>query len=138
MTTKLRLLLDECVQAPLAVQIQACPGILSTEHVNAGHVLGNSSTTDEAIMEYATKENRVVVTVEGRFDESRFPICTHPGIIVLKAPGRHEAEKAAMFRRFMQSGHRAKCRHAITALTLDRFERRERIEGRLNTVSGKL
>jgi hypothetical protein len=116
LSTKLRLLLDECVPGPLVIEIQACTGILSVEVIDANHFMGNCRTPDEAVVAYATQENRILVTTEGRLNEKKFKICTHAGIIVLKVTQKHDAEKGRLFTRFMQSGHRGKCSHAVTKL----------------------
>lgn len=126
MSKKLRLLLDECVPTTIAREIENCSGISSLEAITAAHPLGNRKTSDPEIIAYAKQERRVLVTTEGRLNEKEYTICTHEGIIVINATRRHEAEKAKLFTRFMQSGHRAKSPHAVTKLRLKRSERLER------------
>ena len=125
MATKLRLLLDECIPVHLMEEIRECSGVLNTESINADHELGNRKTPDDVIVNHAKKTNRVVVTVEGRLNEKKYPICTHPGIIVLKAVKRHEVDKIRLFKRFMQSGHRNASKHAVTRLRVEGSNRRE-------------
>jgi predicted nuclease of predicted toxin-antitoxin system len=126
--TKIRLLLDECVPAPIAREIENCSGISSIESITALHQLGNRHTSDYDVVAYAKQQGRVLVTVEGRLNEKQFTICTHEGIIVINATRRHEAEKVKLFTKFMRSGHRAKCYHAVTKLRLGISERLERAE----------
>jgi len=76
--------------------------------------------TDDAIMEYAKQENRIVITTETNFNERSFPICTHPGIIVLASRQRHEAVGAQIFQRFLLSGFRKHAKDSVTYLTDDR------------------
>ena len=128
MTTKLRLLVDECVPAPFTKEIQNCSGVLSVEVIDANHPLGNRKTLDDVLVQYANQGKRIIVTVEGRLNEKRFPICTHPGIIVVKGTKCHEIERAKLFTRFMRSGHRGKCRHAVTRLRLENSVRLEHTE----------
>lgn len=136
MSTKLRLLLDECVPGPLVLEIQACTGILSVEVIDANHFMGNCRTPDDAVVAYATQEGRILVTTEGRLNEKKFKICTHPGIIVIKTSQKHESEKAKLFTRFMQSGHRGKCLHAVTKLRDRGSVRLERSEdGTIREIS---
>lgn len=125
MSTKIPLLLDECVPAQLSRDIAATPGISSLEAINAEHPLGNKGTPDNELVRYATAGGKILVTVEGRLNEKLYRICTHSGIIVIKATKRHETEQAKLFARFMRSGHRGKSAHAVTKLRLEGSERLE-------------
>lgn len=102
MRTDLRLLLDECVQAELAEAIREHKAI-HAEWVNESNLMTSSS--DEGLIEAAKSDNRIFVTVEGRINEKKFKICTHPGIIVFRAKRQHDVIRAEIFRSFMQSGH---------------------------------
>ena len=117
MATKLRLLLDECLQGPLAEEI-AKYSSLNVEWIN-DTLMANCGFEDEGVIAYARSERRIVVTPEGRLNEKKFKICTHPGIVVFKAARRHEAVKAGMFRDLILSGVRSRCRHSVTYLKLD-------------------
>jgi predicted nuclease of predicted toxin-antitoxin system len=112
------LLLDECTQEPLAEAIKQCSGILSVEAITADHPLGNRSTSDKELVDYATAQKRILVTTEGRLNEKKFEICSHPGIIVIQATNRHESIKANIFVKFMRSGYRHNSKHAVTYLRL--------------------
>jgi predicted nuclease of predicted toxin-antitoxin system len=125
LSTKLRLLLDECVPPVIAAEIKSCSGILSVKSITAEHFLGNKKTPDEAVVDYARQVRRVVVTTETRLNEKKYTICTHPGIIVINATNRHELEKAKLFTRFMKSGHRAASKHAVTKLRVENSVRVE-------------
>jgi len=126
LSTKLPLLLDECVPASLSKVIEEQSGISSFEAITATHPLGNRGTPDKDLVSYATENDKILVTVEGRLNEKLFTICTHPGIIVINATRRHEDEQAKLFVRFMQSGHRIGSVHAVTKLRLQGSERLER------------
>lgn len=125
MSTKIPLLIDECVPAPLSAKIAASSGISSFEAITADHPLGNRGTPDHVLVRYATEGGKILVTVEGRLDEKLYRIRTHSGIIVIKATKRHEVEQANLFRRFMRSGYRGGSRHSVTKLRLEGSERLE-------------
>ena len=127
-TTKLRLLIDECLPAAIAEEIKTCPGILHSECIDATHSLGNQGTPDNAIIQYAKDKRLILVTVESRLNERRYKICTHAGIIILREAGHHESERVDLFRRFMRSGERAKSRHAVTKLRKEGSVRVEQTE----------
>lgn len=118
MTTSLRLLLDECLVQPLADDIKTLSRSLKVEYVNDS-LLRNIGFADSRLVNYARKQRRIVVTTEGRLNERQFQICTHPGIIVIKATKRHAALKSRMFRDLVRSGNRKRCNHAVTYLKLD-------------------
>ena len=114
LNTKLKLLVDECVPGPLVDGIRTCSGLRNVEIIDANHQLGNKSTPDDEVVAYAKKTGRIVLTVEGRLNEKRFPVCSHPGIIVIKATCMPKIDRVEQFRSFMKSGHRKKCLHAVT------------------------
>ena len=112
MTTKLRLLLDECLEGPLAAEI-AKYSALNVEYINETF-LSNRGTSDRAVVDYARQSGRIVVTPETRLNEHQFRVCTHPGILVIVS--RIQALRTKMFSDLMRSGVRARCRHAVTYL----------------------
>jgi len=135
-TTSLRLLLDECVDRTLKDDIKALGRSLRVECV--GELpFANKGCSDEDVVKYAKDNNRIVVTTESRFSEKQFPICTHPGIIVIKAITHHSSWKSRMFRDLAQSGMRTQCNHAVTYLrlsetgnrTIATFKKRDRSTG---------
>jgi predicted nuclease of predicted toxin-antitoxin system len=75
---------------------------------------------DEMVMAFANKENRIVFTVERKFKE--FPVCTHPGIIILTVRERHESIRQRIFARFMRSGFRKHTKDNLTRLSTDQAE----------------
>jgi hypothetical protein len=83
------------------------------------------STDDDALMNEARSQNRILVTEETRLDETKFKICTHPGIIIFRAKKRHSATKAEMFRLFMLSGYRPRAKKAVTVLKVEDVTFRE-------------
>ena len=117
--TSLRLLLDECVDRTLADNIKALGRSLKVKSVGELS-FANRGRSDEHIVEYATENNLIVVTTESRFNEDRFPICTHPGIIVIRAKTHHSSLKSRMFKDLARSGKRKRCNHAVTYLWLDK------------------
>jgi predicted nuclease of predicted toxin-antitoxin system len=125
LSTKIPLLLDECVPAALAKAIEVAPGISSFEAITANHPLGNIGTPDQDLVKYATDRGRILITVGKRLNEKLYKICTHSGIIVISATKRHETEQAKLFARFMRSGHRGGSGHAVTKLRLEGSERLE-------------
>ena len=112
MTTKLRLLLDECLEGPLASEIANCKA-LNVEYINETF-LANRGTSDRAVVDYARQARRIVVTTETRLNEHQFLICTHPGILVIASP--NHSMRVKMFSDLMRSGVRGRCRHAVTYL----------------------
>ena len=117
MANRLRLLLDECLQGPLAKDIGKHKS-LDVEWIN-DTLMGNRGFADESVINYAREKRRIIVTPEGRLNEKKFTICTHPGIVVIKASKRHQSIKAGMFHDLVTSGLRSRCRHAVTYLKLD-------------------
>lgn len=113
LTTNLRLLLDECVTDPLAKAL----GDSSALNIERVHDIGMSGAEDAAVIRYAKKANRIVVTTETGINHKKFKICTHPGIIVLGGKRRHEAIHAEVFQKFLLSGHRKEAHHAVTFLS---------------------
>lgn len=76
-----------------------------------------SGESDARVMDYARKQERILVTTETGINHRNFKICTHPGIIVLKGSKRHESMQAESFKKFMLSGHRSKAKHAVTYIS---------------------
>lgn len=108
--TKLRLLLDEDVQREVGEEIRRWNAL----DIKSVDELSLKGTKDPEIIAYAKKARRIVVTFETRMNEHQYPICTHPGIIVVRP--KSDARKIEMFRSLMLSGLRAKCAHAVTYL----------------------
>lgn len=117
MNTNLRLLIDEDIQDPLADEI----GRISAFNVECVRDIPSvRGKSDKEVMKYATMENRIVVTLDRGFCKSNYPICTHPGIIRIDTRCKHFTVIANAIRRYSQSGHRAKSKHAITHLSQDK------------------
>jgi hypothetical protein len=62
LSTKIPLLLDECVPAQLSKGIEATSGISSFEAITADHPLGNRGTPDSVLVKYATDRGKILVT----------------------------------------------------------------------------
>lgn len=114
MSTNLRLLLDEAITNPLAKLISQSSSAINVEYVRTLPIKG---TTDDVVMNYARQETRIVVTTETGMNHKTFPVCTHPGIIVLSGKRRHESIHAGIFQKFLLSGHRKEAQDAVTFLT---------------------
>lgn len=115
MTTNLRLLLDEAVTDPLAKMIRECSSALNIQYVRELPAIQGKE--DKTVVDYATEENRIVVTTETGINHRTFKICTHPGIIVLGGKHRHETIHAKAFEKFLLSGHRQAANHAVTFIS---------------------
>jgi len=114
LSTNLRLLLDEAITNPLAKLISQSSSAINVEYVRTLPIKG---TTDDVVMNYARQETRIVVTTETGMNHKTFPVCTHPGIIVLSGKRRHESIHAGIFQKFLLSGHRKEAQDAVTFLT---------------------
>jgi predicted nuclease of predicted toxin-antitoxin system len=103
-------LLDEAVTAKLADQLKA------NQNLNVRDIkdLQLSGYSDEEVVAFAKSDNRIVITVETGLNERSFPICTHPGIIVIGGKSRHEDIQAECFKKFMLSGHRVEAKDSVT------------------------
>jgi len=115
LTTKLRLLLDEQVPQQLAGALQR-PSRLDVVCVRDTAVSGKD---DQAVINYARNERRIVVTTDLGISENSFPVCTHPGIIILRSRQQHVAIRGKVFQRFIRSGHRKHAKDAVTRLRHD-------------------
>lgn len=124
LSVKLRLLIDECFDGPLSERIaKQKRGFCShLEILDNNHELGNTGTKDEQVVVYAKRKNLIVVTVEKRLDDLRFPLCTHPGIIVVNTKRRHPDTQFEALAAFMRSGHRKIAHHTVVTIRDDFFE----------------
>jgi len=113
LSTNLRILLDESVTDVLAQQFKAMPAL----NVEYCRELAIKGVSDPEVIAYAKKHRRITVTTETAMDHRSFPVCTHPGIIVMAGNNRHEAIHAENFKRFLLSGHRKKTRDAVSFLS---------------------
>ena len=114
MTTNLRLLLDEAVTDVLAVLIVQSSAAINVEYVRNLSIKG---APDLDVMAYAKESRRIVVTTETGMNHRSFPVCTHPGIIVLAGRHRHESIHAGNFRKFLLSVRRQDSQDAVTFLS---------------------
>lgn len=139
-TTNLRLLLDECVDRSLADYIKQISRSIKVQYVNELPI-SNTAFSDKRLIGYATENNQILVTTESRLNEIKFKLCTHPGIIVIRATQHHSTMKSRMFRDLILSGIRTRCRHAVTYLKLNKartrtvatFKERDRSTGIIRT-----
>ncbi len=117
MSTDLKLLIDEAVPDPLALAIQKISAVSSLYARDVPEVAGKD---DDIVMEFAKKQNRIVFTTERKFKD--FPVCTHPGIIILTVRERHESIRQRIFARFIRSGYRKHTKDNLTRLSTDLAE----------------
>ncbi len=113
MSSTLRVLLDESITDPLAAEMSEVSGL----NVECCRHLSIKGCSDESVIEYAKREERIVITTETGMNDKSFPICTHPGIIVMAGRKRHESVHIKNFMRFMLSGHRKEARDAVTFIS---------------------
>jgi hypothetical protein len=71
-------------------------------------------------MDFALRENRIVFTIEPKFKD--FPVCTHPGIIILTVRERHESIRQRVVAKFMRSGFRNYTKDNLTRLSTDQAQ----------------
>jgi predicted nuclease of predicted toxin-antitoxin system len=114
--TKLRAIIDEAVPDPLAREIQQMSGI---DAICVREVSAVKGRSDKDVMDYASEQRRIVVTTETAFNERAFPICTHPGIIVISTKSRHESIQQGVFKEFLGSGHRKYAKDSVTYVRQD-------------------
>jgi predicted nuclease of predicted toxin-antitoxin system len=114
LNTNLRLLLDEAVTEPLAKLIRESSSAVNVEYIRELSIRG---ATDKDVVDYARQHQRIVVTTETGMNHKTFPVCQHPGIIVLAGKRRHESIQAGIFQRFLLSGHRKEAEDSVTFLT---------------------
>ena len=127
MSTNLRLLLDESVTDVLADLIRKSSSAINVEYMRELPIRGAS---DKDVIKYARETSRITVTTETGMNHRSFPVCTHPGIIVLTGKKRHESIHAGIFERFLLSGHRKDAQDAVTFINEH--------EARFKTHSGEL
>jgi len=114
LSTDLRLLIDEMVPAAL---IRSIEGISAVRSVYAGKISELMAKDDDIVIDYARKEDRVLFTLERRFE--KYGVCTgrHVGIIILTVAERHEAVRSEVFESFIRSGHRKHTSDCITRVS---------------------
>lgn len=119
MAKKLRLLIDEGVDKPVADWIKEKYSKFKVESV---HDLDLHHTTDERLVSIATQKRRILVTLDQGISASRFPICTHEGIIRIMVNPPIASKIIRVLRHFFLSGHRDRCQHAVVTLRDETFE----------------
>ena len=114
-STKLRLLLEASVRDPLARQIQQL--VAGVSYVRDIPVLRDAA--DDTIYQHAQMENRVIVDLDGDFNETRYPPGPeNPGIIRFSSSRQHDYALLEIFKTFWTCGIRQHCKHSVTYLTL--------------------
>ncbi len=113
----LRLLFDESVTDRLAECIRLL--VPSAEYVRELQIKG---CTDDGVMKYAQEHSRIVVAIDGDFNESRYPLGTHLGIIRFDMKRTTAEEQCKKFKTFYQSGRRRSSLRGFTYLTSEQIE----------------
>src|SRR5574341_1180812 len=109
----LRLVCDQHIPAATVDWLKNAPG---RHKVVTAFQKGWGALDDSELIVKATEDRRVLVTEERSFESSEtYPICTHSGIVILRAKTRTERHNA--LDRWLMSGHRDRCKHAIVTLT---------------------
>lgn len=116
MNTNLRLLIDEDVQDPI---IEAILRISAFNVQCVRDLPAVQGKSDQEVIAYAKREDRIVLTLDGGYNRDRYPICTHPGIIRIDSKCKHASLISDVIKRFSQCGQRRKAQHAITHLKRD-------------------
>jgi hypothetical protein len=79
------------------------------------------TAADSVIYAYGQRTGRVIVDVDGDFNESKYPPGPlNPGIIRFNSRRDDDAALFAMFKKFWQSGLRKHAKNSITYLTAGR------------------
>jgi len=114
LSTDLRILIDEMVPAELVRRIGRISALRS---VYVGNVPELISQEDDIVLAYAKRENRIVFTLERRFE--KYGVCkgNHVGIIILTVAARHHAMRIRVFDKFIRSGHRRLTSDCITRVS---------------------
>ena len=116
MNTKLRLLIDESVEDPVADVVSRMSAFNAMCVRDLPSLKGGS---DRAVMDYAQKDDRIVLTIDAHFNKTNYPICRHEGIIRISARCRTGSMVADSIRKFAQCGHRSEAKHSITLINQD-------------------
>jgi predicted nuclease of predicted toxin-antitoxin system len=113
--THLRLICDQMVPASIVEWLREGPG---RHKVITAHEKGWDALSDDALIRRATGENRILVTMDKEFQSSHlYRICTHAGILVIRCQGQTRDECIEIVKKFLLSGHRSRCKHAIATLS---------------------
>jgi len=113
LNTKLRLLIDESIEDPLADIISDMSAFNVVCVRDLSSVKGKS---DKNVMACAQEDDRIVLTTDTGFNKGNYPICTHHGIIRISPNCRHSSAMAESVRQFAQCGHRVAAKHSITVI----------------------
>ena len=113
MNTKLRLLVDESIEDPLADAVSAIAAFNVACVRDMPDLRGKS---DREVMNRARAEERIVLTTDHGFNKVNYPICRHKGIIRISTRCKHSSVMAESVRKFAQCGRRSAARHAITVI----------------------
>ena len=119
LNTDLRLLIDEDLEDSVADKIKSISAF-NVECVRDFVTLKGKS--DKEVMVYAKENNRIILTMDGGFNKTNYPICTHPGIIHIDSRCKHHQTVGELISKFARGGHRIESKHAITHLTMDSYQ----------------
>ncbi len=113
LNTKLRLLIDESVEDPVADVVSAMSAFNA---MCVRDLPGLRGASDRDVMGFAQKDDRIVLTIDAHFNKSNYPICRHEGIIRISARCKTSSMMEDSIRKFAQCGHRSAAKHSITLI----------------------
>jgi predicted nuclease of predicted toxin-antitoxin system len=117
LNTKLRLLIDESIEDPLADF--AC-GISAFNAACVRDLQDLRGKSDRDVMIRAQAEDRIVLTLDAGFNKSNYPICRHEGIIRIGSACKRVSMMADSIGKFSLCGHRSAAKHSITVITKEK------------------
>jgi predicted nuclease of predicted toxin-antitoxin system len=117
LNTKLRLLIDESIEDPLADIVSSMSAFNVVCVRDLPDLKGKS---DREVMIRAQAEDRIVLTIDAGFNKSNYPICRHEGIIRISTRCKHSSMMADSIRKFSQCGHRSEAKHSITIINQEK------------------
>jgi predicted nuclease of predicted toxin-antitoxin system len=114
LNTKLKLLVDESVDDPVADSISKMPAFNAIFVRELDALRGKS---DKAVMAHAQEQERIVLTMDDGFNRNNYPVCRHHGIIRIKTKCKHSMIVTEAIQKFVRCGRRVLARHAITDIS---------------------
>jgi len=113
----MKFLTDECV-SPLNVVFLRNLGF----EVYDCRDFGMAGTSDKDIISLARKKGFILITFDTDFaDIFRYPLGTHPGIVVVRAKFTNPDEINLIFKRWFTGGNMTHFSGALTILTRDKM-----------------
>jgi predicted nuclease of predicted toxin-antitoxin system len=118
LNTKLRLLIDESIEDPLADAVDKMTAFNVVCVRDMPDLRGRS---DKEVMKRAKADDRIVLTTDHGFNKANYPICRHGGIIRISTRCKHSSVMLESVRKFAQCGRRSTAKHAITVINQEGY-----------------